>query len=237
MKLKFTAFAALLFVPLISFAESISIEPMQKVNVQVSTVEPNVIAVNNDKITSVTSNSGYILSNNKTADGKIIFTTAATKKFNIVIETESGLTFTIIASPSKSYDGASLTVYNKHVVGTNEAIESLEDNNSYTGQITHLLTSIINGKRPSGFIETKSADIQLPLSITQYLQVEGINSWNGESLKVQAFKVTNISARDIELNERYLWDRNVIAVSYYPNMAILKPQSAVTAYVVRKGVK
>lgn len=237
MKLKFSTIISFCFLPFFSFGESISIEPMQKFDVLVSTVEPNVIAVSNDKIISVTANSGYILSNNKTADGKIIFTTTATKKFNIVIETETGLTFTVIANPSKSYDGASLTVYNKHAVGTNEAIDTLEDNTSYTGQITHILTTIINGKRPTGFIETKSADIQLPLNITQYLKVDGVNSWNGESVKVQAFKVTNISGKDIELNERYLWNSNVIAISFYPNLTVLKSQSSVTAYVVKKGVK
>ncbi|MGV6987307.1 TraK domain-containing protein [Providencia hangzhouensis] len=236
-KIKFLIVIPLLVLSKGVLADSISIEPMQKISSQVSTNDPNVVSVYNDKIISVTANSGNILSNNKTNDGKIVFTTKATKSFNMVIETETGFTFTLIAQPSSHFNGASLTVYNKQAKGNDEAINFETDKESYSGLITDSLTQVMRGKSPKGFVETQSATHNLPTNITQYLDVKGINSWNGHNYIIQQFNVTNRTVQPIELNERYLWEQGVMAVSFTPNITVLKPNMSITAYVVRKGVK
>lgn len=216
-------------------ADSISIDPMQKISTQISTEEPNVIAVYNDKIVSMTSNSGLILSSKKTADGKIIFTTKSKKPFNVVVETETGFTFTINVKPSAGYSGASLVVYNKQAKGNSEATAFEENSLSYSGLITKTLTQFVNGKVPGGFIETRHANIQLPAAVTQYLNVQGVNSWNSASFVVSKYRVKNVSSGTIELNERYLWTPGVIAVSFSPNLTVLNPGAGVDAYIVTKG--
>ncbi|PHM59553.1 TraK domain-containing protein [Xenorhabdus ishibashii] len=234
LKLKCMIAIPLLLLSKSIFAESISIDPMQKIETQISTKDPNVISVYNDKITSITANSGNILSNKKTTEGKIVFTTKATKSFNIIIETETGFTFTLIAQPSGRFNGASLTVYNKQAKGGEEALNYEENNQSYSGLITASLTQIMKGKTPKGFIETKSASINLSSEIIQYLDVKGVNAWNGHSFVIQQFRVTNKTIHTIELNERYLWEYGVMAVSFSPNVTTLKPNMSVTAYVVKK---
>lgn len=236
-KIKFLIMIPLIVLSKSIFADSISIEPMQKIYSQVSTNDPNVVSVYNDKIISVTANSGNILSNNKTNDGKIIFTTKAKKSFNMVIETETGFTFTLIVQPSSHFNGTSLIVYNKQAKGNDDAISFKTDKESYSGLITDSLTQVMGGKSPKGFIETQSATHNLPINITQYLNVRGVNSWNGHNYIIQQFNVTNRTAQPIELNERYLWEQGVIAVSFTPNITVLKPNVSITAYVVRKGVK
>lgn len=236
MKLKIKS---LFFVPLImlssyGFSDVITIEPMQKVSTQVSTTDPNVIAVYNDKITSVTANSGNILSNNKTGDGKIVFTTKSTKNFNMVIETENGFTFTLIAQPSSKFNGASLTVYNSQAKPIDGDITFEQEGQSYSGLITMALSQVMKGNSPKGFIQTNSANMSLPVNMNQYFAVKGINSWNGSNFIIQKFQVTNISSRSIELNERYFWGQGIMAISFSPNITILKPNMSVTTYVVKK---
>lgn len=224
----------LLFLSTSVLAGSFSIDPMQKITTSVSTNEPNVIAVHNDKITSMTANSGAILSSNKTIDGKVVFTTSAKKNFDVVIETETGFTFTVTYQPTKNSSSPTI-IFNKMAKGSDKAISYEEDSQSYSNLITKSLTMIVNNKIPVGFVETRNTSISLPKGITEYLDVKGVNSWNGFNIKIQKVSVKNKSLNTIELNERYLWFKNVMAISFVPNVLHLPPNYTVDAYIVIRG--
>ena len=88
---------------------------------------------------------------------------------------------------------------------------------------------------PDGFVEawrTKYDAGQL-----NGLSVRNVKAWVGQNMRVVKVDITNTTFSPIELNERYLWTKGVMAVSYYPKVTMLPPNTRVYAYVVLREVE
>lgn len=219
------------------FAIDVTANPFDSVNAMISSSEPNVLHVKNDSIKSLSAKSGAIIQDELSGDGSVVFSTTEKKPFSIVIETEKGFTFTLKAQPELKASSASVVIHNLAEKGevNEEVLSGLSRNQSYSGLITTLLTDFINNKVPDGFVEawrTKYDAGQL-----NGLSVKNLKAWVGQNMRVVKVEITNKTFSPIELNERYLWVKNVMAISYYPKVTVLPPNTRVYAYVVLREVE
>lgn len=219
------------------YAIDVTANPFGSVNATISSTEPNVIHVQNDSIKSLSAKSGAIIQDELSGDGSVVFSTTEKKPFSVVIETEKGFTFTLKAKPESKSSSASVVIHNLAEKGevNEEVLSSLSRYQSYSGLITAILTDFINNKVPDGFVEawrTKYDAGQL-----NGLSVRNVKAWVGQNMRVVKVDITNTTFSPIELNERYLWTKGVMAVSYYPKVTMLPPNTRVYAYVVLREVE
>lgn len=218
------------------YAIDVTANPFGSVNAVVSSTEPNVIHVKNDTIKSLSAKAGAIIQDELSSDGSVVFSTTEKKPFSVVIETEKGFTFTLKATPNSKSESASVVIHNLADKGevSDEVIESLSRYQSYSGLITAILTDFMNDKMPDGFVEAWLT--KYSAGHTDGLNVRNVKAWVGQHMRVVKLDITNTSMNDIELNERYLWTKGVMAVAYTPNVTILHPNTRVYAYVILKEV-
>lgn len=216
----------------------VTANPFGSVNAVVSNTEPNVIHVKNDVITSITAKSGAVIQDQQSSDGSVMFSTLETKPFSVLIETEKGFTFTLRATPRKTENSSSIVIYNLEDKGndTEEIQNRLSHYQSYSGLISKILTDLINEKIPDGFVESRKTRFKVDSSVTSVLGIRNVQTWVGQNMRVVKLDITNTSMSEVELNERYLWNKDVMAISYYPRVSVLRPNTRIFAYVVLKEV-
>lgn len=221
-------------------AMDIALKPFASTNATVSSKEPNVIHVKNDTIAAVTAKNGAILNDAITTDGSVVFSTAETKTFSILVETEKGFTFTVNATPNKSHNAASIVIHNLADKGKELDADLMAlggGESSYSGLIAQVLTELINQRIPNGFVETRKRDFDVSPALKGTLVIRNTDAWVGQDMRIVKLDITNVSMSEIELNERILWNNGVMAISFDPAARTLPPNRRVFAYVVLKEVE
>lgn len=219
------------------YALDLTASPFGSVTATVSSTEPNLIHVKNDRVTHLTAKAGAILDDEATTDGSVAFSTDESKPFSILIETEKGYSFTLNATPNKNSRAASIVIHNLEDKGnplSDEVRASSAWYKTYSGVISHILTELINNRIPDGFVETRKRKFDAPSSVKGFFNVRNTTAWAGLDMRVVKLDITNISQSEIELNERYFWNKNVMAISFYPKVSSIRPNTRVFAYVVLK---
>lgn len=223
----------------LSYGIDLTTYPFGTVNATVSSKEPNIINVKNDKITHLTSKSeGGIFEDEATEDGSVIFSTKETKTFSILVQTEKGANFIVNAQPNKNVSSRSIVIHNLSDKGNSVSEEVLNNSGfdkSYSGVISYIFKELINGNIPNGFIESRKKDFPINNDLKHILKIRNTDAWVGENIRVIKLDITNISSSEIELNERYLWAKGVMAISFYPNATVLPPNTRIFAYVMVRG--
>lgn len=210
------------------------------INAVVSSVEPNIIHVKNDAITNITAKSGAVMQETGTDDGSVIFSTSETKPFSIVIETEKGFTFNLRATPSEKAASNPIVISNLSDKGSkpkDDEIESFAAYQNYSGLIAHIFTELINNRIPEGFVDTSRTKFEIHNSMKNTFKVKNTDAWVGRGMRVVKLDITNISPNTLELNERYFWAKNVMAITFYPQVYRFPPNTRVFAYVMLKEVE
>lgn len=220
-------------------ANDISLTPFGSANTVISSKEPNVISVRNDVVKALTSKDGAILDDTNTSDGSIVFSTLESKPFSIVVETEKGFIFTINVTPNKSRNSTSTVIHNLADKGDNniDIAGSNSVNTSYSGVIAQIISDLLNGNTPNGFVETRKRSFSPSSTLKNSLIIRNTEAWVGRNMRVVKLDITNKTKEDIELNERILWEKNVMGISFYPSVSILPPNRRVFAYIVLKEVE
>ncbi|HHD7809801.1 TPA: type-F conjugative transfer system secretin TraK, partial [Klebsiella pneumoniae] len=182
-------------------ADSITVNSFATISTGVSNNNPNSITVPDDRITSLQSTQGVLTAREATANGSVVFSTLATKPFTMFVQTESGFSFTVNATPRKQ-QGMSLVVNNKEVKGTEDATTWEGSQNTYSALITGLISRFINNDKPQGFVFSKNTDVQLSPSVQSYFNVRPVTAWRGDKLRIIRLELTSRSSSRLELNER-----------------------------------
>lgn len=221
------------------FAIDVTTNPFGTVNANVSSKEPNVIHVKNDRITHLTAKIDAIINDEAMNDGSIAFSTTETKPFSILIETEKGYSFTLNAVP-KNISSNSIVIHNLKDKG-NDISESVLNGNgwykTYSGVIAKVFTDLINDKIPDGFVETRNRAYNVPEELNGIFKVRKTEAWVGQGMRVVKLDITNISTSAVELNERNFWTKGVMAMTFYPKVFKLPINTRVFAYVMLKEVE
>ncbi|WON75523.1 type-F conjugative transfer system secretin TraK [Serratia sp. UGAL515B_01] len=212
-------------------AESVTLNPWGRITTIVSNSDPNSISVPDDRVVSIQATQGVLQSRSTTPDGAVIFTTLAEKPFTVFVQTESGFSFSVYATPRKQ-PGLSLVVNNRSIRGDERASQWESSQSTYSSMLTSLISQFINNKKPDGFVFTKNIDISLSPSVEQYFTVRPVSAWRGDQIRIVRLDLTNRASKNIELNERYFWSKGVMAVSYWPRIDYLSPGRTVSAVIV-----
>ncbi|MFC1040035.1 type-F conjugative transfer system secretin TraK [Pasteurella multocida] len=213
-------------------------KPFGTVYSTISSTEPNIVHVKNDSIVGISSKSGAIIQDSTIGDGSVMFSTKENKPFSILIETEKGYTFTLKATP-KQTSSMSIVINNFDDKGSsNESVQQiLNYPQTYSGFISYVFTEILNKRLPNGFIESSNKSYQIDKSMQAYFKVKNTEAWVGQNVRVVKIEIKNISKTEFELNERYFWNKNVMAITFDPKTLNLYPQSTVYAYVMLREVE
>lgn len=229
-----------LFVSQTVSAVDVTAEPFGTVNANVSSKEPNIIHVKNDRITHLTAKYGSIIEDEPTSDGSVVFSTLETKPFSILVETEKGYNFTVNALPKKDISSNSVVIHNLKDKGNDVSQEILNGKGwykSYSGVIAKVFTDLVNNRVPDGFVETRNKQYDVPKELNSYFKVRKTDAWVGQGMRVVKLDITNISLNPIELNERNFWTQGVMSISFYPKVYRLPPNTRAFAYVMLKEVE
>lgn len=222
------------------YAVDLTAQPFDTVNANVSSKEPNIIHVKNDRITHLTSKVGAIIEDEATSDGSVAFSTLEKKPFSILIETEKGYNFTLNAVPKSDMSSSSIVIHNLKDKG-NEVSQDVLDGKgwykTYSGVIAKIFTDLINGRVPDGFVDTRNRDYDVPRELNGIFNVRKTDAWVGNGMRVVKLDITNVSVNEIELNERNFWTKGVMAMTFYPNVSKLPVNTRVFAYVMLKEVE
>lgn len=222
------------------YAVDLTAQPFGKVNAVISSKEPNILHVKNDKITNLTAKVGAIVEDEAASDGSIIFSSLESKPFSILIETEKGYNFTLNAVPKKDISSSSVVIHNLKDKGNSINENVLNGNGwykSYSGVIAKVFTDLINNRIPDGFVDTRNRDYDIPRELNSFFKVRKTNAWVGNGMRVVRLDITNISSNSIELNERNFWTDGVMAITFYPKVFKLPAGTRVFAYVMLKEVE
>ncbi|TNH04040.1 hypothetical protein FHQ26_00605 [Testudinibacter sp. TR-2022] len=236
---KYVPLVFLLISGIANSAVDVTANPFGSVNVSVSSKEPNVIHIKNDIITAATANGGALIQDNVLSDGSLIFSTNEINPFSIIIETEKGFTFTARATPKKDLSSTSLIIHNLADKGNKvEGGDIISSGySSYSNWITSTITNLVNGNVPDGFVDTSNRKYTVDKSLLSFFKISADKAWVNPEVRVIKLDIVNVSNKNLELNERYFWDKKVMAITFSPQLTMISPKSKMSVYIMFKEVK
>lgn len=197
--------------------------------ISVSRDSANVLMVQGDRITALTSKESDVSESEKTGDGAVMFSVATDKPFTLIVETESGLVFSVRATPVKG-QGRVYRISSLSPV-IHPAAKAWEKENSYESLLIALNKGMLTGAMPDGYslVDNQVRDVRLGVSVSaKRLQV-----WDGGNLRIEKYRLTNSGARELTLNEHDYAERGVRSIMFWPRSSVLPAGATVSLYLIR----
>jgi type-F conjugative transfer system secretin TraK len=210
-----------------SFASQVKgVSHTERVNIELSAVDPNVISASNDRINKVTVMKGLVNSSIDQNTGELIIKPnymAGGKPFSMILSTEKGMRYTILAVPKK-IPAQDVILKNKDIVLNIK--KNLE--NKYSYDISDLIKNMVKGESVRGYSlrENKDYPKDRELKLT--------HTYVGDKYKGEIFILTNSTNKNLKLKETSFFGTNVLAISLGKEQ--LSPKESVKIYrVVKNG--
>lgn len=198
-------------------------------SVLISRDSANVLMVQGDKITALTSKESDVPVPEKTGNGAVIFSVATDKPFTFVIETESGQVFSVRATPVKGQGRVYRISPLSPVVHV--PTKAWEIENPYESLLLALNRGVLTGAMPDGYslVDNQERNTRLagPVSAKR-LQV-----WDGGHLRIEKYRLTNPGTKGLTLNEHDYAGHGVRSVMFWPRTAVLPTGAAVSLFLIR----
>lgn len=195
----------------------------------VSRESANVLMVQGDRITALTSKASDVSAPEKTGNGAVMFSAAAEKPFTFVIETESGQVFSVRAIPVKGQG----RVYRISPLSpvSHPAAKVWEKSHSYESLLIALSKGALTGHIPDGYslVDDKERDA----GFSGPLRAKRLQVWDGGNLRVEKYQLTNPNPGGISLHERDYASRGVRSVMFWPRSSVLPGGTTVSLYLIR----
>lgn len=212
-------------------AERLTLDPGARVSAAVSNTNPNSVRVNDDRIVSVQATRGVLSARAATPDGALVFSTLSEKPFTLFVQTASGFSFSLQATPA-ARAGMSLTVDNRNVRGTEEAQHYEQQQDTYSSLISDLVGRFMTGRRPAGYVETRNTAVPVARDVSAAFSLRPVSAWQGERVRIVRTDITSLSSQRLRLSERYFWSPGVMAVAFQPQLDTLAPGASVAVITV-----
>lgn len=195
----------------------------------VSRESANVLMVQGDRITALTSKASDVPDPEKTGNGAVMFSVATEKPFTFVIETESGQVFSVRATPVKG-QGRVYRIAPLSPV-SHPATKVWEKGNPYESLLLALSKGVLTGNIPDGYslVDDKERDA----SFTGPVRAKRLQVWDGGNLRVEKYRLTNPNSWGLSLNERDYASRGVRSVMFWPRSSVLPGGATVSLYLIR----
>lgn len=196
----------------------------ETVNVNLSSIDPNIITVLNDRVSRVSVIKGVANISVDNKYGEINIKPSggsSTKPFSMIISTEKGNRYTVIAVPKK--------IPAQDVVLKNPSVRAYSNNasnSSYIKEISLLIKNMIHGRDNKDYkkenVEVKNKENSSnPRLVTIY---------KGDIYDGEVYEYQNDTNKDIKINEQKFYKNNVVAVSV--SKGNLKPGQKTKIYKV-----
>lgn len=197
--------------------------------VSVSRDSANVLMVQGDRITALTSKESDVPDPEKTGNGAVMFSVATDKPFTFIVETESGQLFSVRATPVKG-QGRVYRIAPLSPV-SHPATKVWEKGNPYESLLLALSKGVLTGKIPDGYslVDDKERDA----SFAGPVRAKRLQVWDGGNLRVEKYRLTNTNSWGLSLNERDYASRGVRSVMFWPRSSVLPGGATVSLYIIR----
>jgi conjugal transfer pilus assembly protein TraK len=196
----------------------------------VSRDNPNLLIVQGDPITAITSKAGVLLESEKTANGALLFETVSEKPFTFVVETVSGQVFSFQATSVKG-QGKTYRILSRSQVIQEEA-KAWEKTTDYDELLVALNKGVLTGRLPEGY--QLIDDSKKTLLMGKSMKGEQLAVWSGGSLRVEKYRLTHSYTSQQSLNEADFWEKGVRSVMFFPQTTSLSSGASTSLYLVRE---
>jgi len=197
--------------------------------VSVSRDSANVLMVQGDRITALTSKESDVPDPEKTGNGAVMFSVATDKPFTFVVETESGQVFSVRATPVKGQGRVYRISPLSPVV--HPSAKAWEKETPYESLLLALNKGVLTGAMPDGYslVDNQERDTRLAAPVSaKRLQV-----WDGGNLRIEKYRLTNPNTWGLTLNEHDYVGHGVRSVMFWPRSAVLPAGATVSLYLIR----
>ncbi|MBP9777565.1 MAG: type-F conjugative transfer system secretin TraK [Rickettsiaceae bacterium] len=188
------------------------VEHTQSVAVELSSKDPNIISVDNDRIKQYSALKGLAVASIDADYGFINIKPVVTQEgrpFSLIVLTEKGNRFTLIANPKKI--PAQDIILNPVKQITHASVQNSEDK-SYSA----LIQAMMQDKELAGYSKVKSDDPR-GFDIKNYFsdkpELSLIGLYKGEKSNGEVILFQNNTDEDIALHENGLYTPEVLALS------------------------
>ena len=207
---------------------SLAFEQGGQFSLNISSTNPNMIFIPGDTVTAISGPEGLLIDKRQTSSGGVIFSTTSTKPFTLFIETLHGQALSVAAVPVKG----SGRVY-RLLSGEPVARPDVREREAALPYETLLLTlnrAAAMGKMPEGYGVVEPG--ALAINTFSGLRLSPETAWAGDTLRVDCYRVENVSSSTMALKEQQFWQRGVRSVMFENNARSLMPGTALRIWVV-----
>ena len=197
------------------------------VTLTLSSKDPNIVALINDRINKYTAVKGVATASIDTKDGFLNVKPAGIfndRPFSMIIFTEKGYRYTLLLVPKK-IPAQDIVLNNEQILTVNKNPLAL-----YSAKIANLVKAMIKDGKIKDY---KKEIIEQDISTNQQELISVVN-YVGNDLKGEILVYKNLSSNDKSLREQAFYGTNVIAVAI--SNKDLKPFEITKIYrVVKNG--
>lgn len=195
----------------------------------VSRDSTNLLMVQGDKITALTSKGGDVSEAEKTGHGAVMFSVATEKPFTFAIETESGLVFSVWATPVTGQGRVHRITPQSPV--SHPATKVWEKSQPYESLLLTLSKGVLTENIPEGYslVDDKEQDARFAGPV----RARRIRVWDGGNLRIEKYRLTNPNPWGLFLHERDYAGRGVRSVMFWPRSSALPASATVSLYLIR----
>lgn len=198
--------------------------------ITVSRGNPNLLLIQGDSITGLTSSTTDIVSSEKAGKGAITFSTRAETPFTFIVETSSGQTFSVQATPVKGFGKSYRIIPETPVI--HEQTKLWEQGASYETLLVTLNRGLITGHMPNGYslVDDREKNVVFDTPVRAIRQ----QVWDGGWLRVEKYRLTNPLTQWLTLSERDYARGGVRSVMFWPRSEKLPSGASVELIIVRE---
>ncbi len=188
------------------------VEHTQTIGVELSSKDPNIISVDNDRIKQYSALKGLAVASIDAEYGFINIKPVATqdgRPFSLIVLTEKGNRFTLIANPRKI--PAQDIILNPVKQITHASVQNSEDK-SYSA----LIQAMMQDKELAGYSQIKSDDSRgsaMKNYFSDKQELTLVSLYKGEKTNGEVILFKNETYEDIALHENGLYTPEVLALS------------------------
>lgn len=150
-----------------------------------------------------------------------------TKSFSLFVTTEQGKTYGLILTPHSALSDSIMLLPNNPI--NQLPIPTADDNE----QMIHLLRAMISNTPQPGYTQVKINNAVGKSVLNHRVRMQLLSVYQGESWQGEIYRVTNLSNRQLKIDEKQFFEPTMRAIVLSTHALI--PQGSALMYVVKRG--
>ena len=201
-----------------------------QVRLIMSSTDPNLIIIPGDKVTAITAQGGMLADKRMTSAGGVMFTSVASRAFTLYVETASGQTVSIVATPIKGKGRVWRLISTEPPL--RPETRKWETSQSYETLLISLNRAVLRGVMPEGYGEVKS--LANAIRVPDGFMVTSLKAWAGDQVRADRYELRNENNRSVSLREQDFWKPGIRTVMFDNSAQALTEGGTMTLTVIRE---